>query len=83
MYQQAPYPDPKPPLERTGAGDSFSSTTVAAIALGQDLSAALQWGSINSMSVVQEVGAQKGLLTRSQIEAYLQKAPAEFQTKKL
>lgn len=83
MYSQAPYPDPTPPLERTGAGDSFSSTTVAALALDQDLPTALQWGSINSMSVVQEVGAQKGLLTRSQIEAYLQKAPVEFQTKKL
>ena len=25
-----PYPDPKPPFERTGAGDAFSSTFVAA-----------------------------------------------------
>ena len=83
MYEQAPYPDPKPPYDRTGAGDAFSSTTVAALALGKDLSTALRWGAVNSMSVVQEVGAQKGLLTREKIEEFLQKAPAEFQTKKL
>lgn len=83
MYQQAPYPDPKPPFERTGAGDAFASTTTAAIGLGKDLPTALQWGAINSMSVVQQVGAQKGLLTREKIEEYLKSAPAEFQTKKL
>ena len=83
LYQQLPYPDPKPPYERTGAGDAFASTCVASLALGNDLPTALQWGAVNSMSVVQEVGAQKGLLTREKIEEYLKKAPAEFQTKKL
>ncbi len=83
IYHQLPYPDPKPPLERTGAGDAFASTTVAALALGQDLSTALQWGAINSMSVVQQVGAQKGLLSRTQIEEYLKNAPESFQTKRL
>lgn len=83
MYQQMPYPDPKPPYERTGAGDAFASTTVAALALGQDLPTALQWGAINSMSVVQQVGAQKGLLSREKIEEYVKSAPTEFQTKKL
>lgn len=83
IYQQLPYPDPKAPFERTGAGDAFASTTVASLALGNDLPTALKWGAINSMSVVQEVGAQKGLLTREQIEEYLNKAPREFQTKKL
>lgn len=73
FYKQAPYPDPKPPFERTGAGDAFSSTTVAALALGKDLQTALSWGAVNSMSVVQEVGAQKGLLSRAQIEGYLKK----------
>ncbi len=83
MYEQAPYPDSKPPYDRTGAGDAFASTTVVALALGLDLPTALQWGAINSMSVVQQVGAQKGLLTRAQIEEFLQKAPADFKTKKL
>lgn len=71
VYKQAPYPDPKPPFERTGAGDAFASTTVAALALGKDLQTALSWGAVNSMSVVQQVGAQKGLLSREEIEKYL------------
>ena len=67
--------DPKPAIERTGAGDAFESTVVSALALGEDLPTALSWGMVNSMSVVQQVGAQKGLLTRPQIEEYLKKSP--------
>jgi ribokinase len=47
------YPDPAPPVERTGAGDAFASTFVAALAKGHNLESALQWAPINSMSVVQ------------------------------
>ena len=42
-----PYPDPKPPYERTGAGDAFSSTTTVALALGKNLSEA--FGIISSL----------------------------------
>jgi sugar/nucleoside kinase (ribokinase family) len=77
------YPDEKPPYERTGAGDAFASTTVGALALGKDLETALKWGSINSASVVQQVGAQKGLLTRKEIEEKLKNAPIEFASKVL
>jgi sugar/nucleoside kinase (ribokinase family) len=83
MYQQLPYPDPKPPLERTGAGDSFSSACTVALALGKTLPEALQWGAINAMNVVQHVGGQEGLLSRPEIEEYLKKASVEFQTKKI
>ncbi len=72
------YPDPKPPVDRTGAGDATTSTVVVALALGKSLPEALEWGPINSMSVVQEVGAQAGLLSREAIEDYLAKAPAEY-----
>ncbi len=71
FYKQLPYPDLKPPFERTGAGDAFASTTVAALVLGKDLQTALAWGAVNSMSVVQQVGAQKGLLKREELEKYL------------
>ena len=74
-----PYPDPKPPLERTGAGDAFSATVTAALVLGESLETALRWGPINSMSVVQDIGAQRGLLTRAKLEEYLQKAAADYQ----
>src|SRR5690606_27372001 len=58
------YPDPKAPVDRTGAGDSFSSTFTAALLLGKTIPEALLWGPINSMSVVQYIGAQEGLLSR-------------------
>lgn len=72
------YPDPKPPLERTGAGDAAASTTVAYLAQGSSLPEAIQRGMINSMSVVQEIGAQKGLLNKEQIEEWYAKRPADF-----
>ena len=77
------YPDEKPPYERTGAGDAFSSTTVVALILGKNLEEALKWGSINAQAVVQEIGAQKGLLTRKQIEERLKSAPESFNSKTL
>lgn len=69
------YPDPAPPYERTGAGDAFASTFVAALAKGNTLEGALQWAPINSMSVVQKVGAQEGLLSEKELDEWLQKAP--------
>lgn len=77
------YPDIKPPFERTGAGDAFSSTVTAALALGLDLKEALRWGPINAMSVVQQVGAQASLLSRSELETYLAKAPEDYYPKPL
>lgn len=74
-FKMPPYPDPKPPYERTGAGDAFASTFVAAIIKGNTIEGALQWAPINSMNVVQHVGAQEGLLTENQLEEYLKNAP--------
>src|SRR3989344_1488518 len=76
------YPDPKRPYERTGAGDAFASTIVAALAFGKPLTEALLWGAVNSMSVVQQIGAQKGLLTKEEIEKYLINA-SEFSLRPL
>lgn len=77
------YPDIAPPLDRTGAGDAFSSTFTAGLALGLSPLEAFTWGPINSMSVVQEIGAQKGLLTREKIEEYLAKAPEDYKATKM
>ena len=77
------YPDTKPPIDRTGAGDATTSTFVAALALGKSLSEALLWGPVNSMSVVQHTGAQKGLLTREALEKYLADAPKEYRVESL
>ncbi len=77
------YPDPKPPLERTGAGDSFASTFTTAIILGKSVPEALAWGPINSMSVVQHIGAQAGLLSREKLEEYLKNAPESYKVEKI
>ncbi len=73
------YPDPRPPYEITGAGDALASTTVCALSLGKDLAEALRWGSANASAVLQEVGAQKGLLSRAQLEQSLANPPAPFE----
>jgi ribokinase len=69
------YPDPAPPLDRTGAGDAFASTIVAALAMGEPMDTALLWAPINSMSVVQQMGAQAGLLHKQDILHHLADAP--------
>ncbi len=77
------YPDPAPPVDRTGAGDSFASTFVAALMHGADVPSALLWAPINSMNVVQHVGAQEGLLTQNQIDYYLRNAPRDYHPSEL
>ncbi len=77
------YPDPAPPKERTGAGDAFASTLVAALVKGLSLEEALKWAPINSMSVVQKVGAQAGLLSEKQLLQYLHHAPKGYHVRPL
>ena len=72
------YPDPAPPVSRTGAGDATASTMTAFIAMGMAPQDALLRGVINSASVVQGVGAQKCLLTKIQIEEWYAKRPVDF-----
>ena len=77
------YPDPQAPVDRTGAGDSFASTFISALALGKTPSEAITWAPINSMSVVQKIGAQAGLLSREALEKFLAEAPADYKAVKL
>jgi sugar/nucleoside kinase (ribokinase family) len=81
-YRMPIYPDLGPPLERTGAGDAFSSTFVAALMLGSTIEEALRWAPINSMNVVQHVGAQAGLLSMSELIEMLAKAPEWYKPEK-
>lgn len=83
MWHMPMYPDPAPPVDRTGAGDSFSSTVTSALALGKTLPEALSMGPINSMSVVQHVGAQEGLLTMEKLQQFLAEAPANYKPTKI
>lgn len=82
IYYMPPYPDPAPPLERTGAGDSFSSGYMSSLMHGEDFIGALMRAPINSMNVVQHVGAQAGLLSKSQMDKLLKKAPKDYKPRK-
>lgn len=77
------YPDPAPPLDRTGAGDAFASTIVAALAMGESMDTAMTWAPINSMNVVQKIGAQAGLLNLDTLKDYLNKAPDDYKLTEL
>lgn len=62
------YPETRPVIERTGAGDAFASAIISALALGLPLEQALLWGPINAASVIQHIGTRAGLLSRQEIE---------------
>ena len=83
IYFTPMYPDVAEPVDRTGAGDAFSSTFTSALALGKTLPEALSWGPINSMSVVQKIGAQEGLLSKEKLENYLKTAPENYKVTKI
>lgn len=72
------FPDIAPPLERTGAGDAFFSTFVSYLTKGYDPAYAIKRAPINSMNVVQYVGAQEGLLSEQEIEKHLEQAPESY-----
>jgi len=66
-------------VDATGAGDSFAVGVISNLFLcdwskepdPECISGALKWGIVNSSSVIGHVGAQKGLLNKSQIEKEL------------
>lgn len=54
---------PVPVVDTVGAGDSFGSAFAASLFKGLPIEIALQYGIINSASVIGVIGAQPGLLT--------------------
>lgn len=73
QYLKCGIPEESPVVERTGCGDAFSTGLLAGLSYGKDLSEALIWGTLNSTSVVQFIGAREGLLTQKGIEEFGQK----------
>ncbi|MDQ3158739.1 MAG: carbohydrate kinase family protein [bacterium] len=61
IYSAGMYED-VPVLDRTGAGDAFSSGFVCRVAQGYDIKDALTFASANSTSVVGKMGAKDGIL---------------------
>ncbi len=83
MWFMPPFDPLKEAYERTGAGDAFASTVASALALGKTLEESLKLGPINAGSVVQYVGAQKGLLTLEKLEEHLKNAPKDYKPVKI
>lgn len=61
LYKAGMYDD-VPVVDRTGAGDAFSSGFVAMVAAGKPLEEAVVFASANSTSVVSKLGAKAGIL---------------------
>ena len=67
-------PAPAKVINTTGAGDSFSAAFVASLFYQpNNIQRALKWGVYNSASVIDQIGAQKGLLTKNQIKSRIKK----------
>lgn len=66
-------PFPIPAVERTGAGDAFSTGFLAALSRETGVAEALRWGTANAGSVIQLIGPQAGLLTRAGMRKMLRR----------
>lgn len=73
---------PAPLVERTGAGDAFSTGFISALAQKESIPDAMRWGTISSASVIQYIGAREGLLTKKAMKETIKKSPT-FQPKEL
>lgn len=71
-----------PVIERTGAGDSYSTGFICALAYGYDVPTAMRWGTINAAFVIQKIGAQEGLLRKKEMLKILKNNP-QFRPKKI
>ena len=55
-------------IEKTGAGDAYSSGFLGGVMQGKSIKEAMHWGTRNSTSVIGQIGAQPGLLRKSEME---------------
>lgn len=62
-----------PVVERTGAGDAYTTAFIAALILEKELPEAMLWGTMNATSVIGHIGAREGLLTREGMEKFIEK----------
>lgn len=60
-----------PLVEMTGTGDSYATGFISARHLGKSITEAMKWGTTNAAAKLQQIGAQKGLLNRKQMEGFI------------
>ncbi len=66
FYQHGIYPSKV--VEKTGAGDAYSSGFLGALLQEKSIKQAMDWGARNAASVISKVGAQPGLLYKKNFE---------------
>lgn len=69
-------------IQKTGAGDAYTSGFLSAIINNLSVQEAMKWGAVNATGVIQKVGAQTGLLTKEEMEVKLKENP-EFKAKEI
>lgn len=55
-------------VEKTGAGDAYSSGFLAALIHDKSIEESMEWGTRNSASVIGKIGGQEGLLYKTDFE---------------
>lgn len=65
---QEKYSDERPLIDKTGAGDAFSSGFLSAIIYGKSLKEALKWGAVNSGCAIKAIGSTHSLLTYNELK---------------
>ena len=58
-------------VEKTGAGDAYTAGFLGAVLNEKGIEEAMHWGALNSASVIRQIGAEKGLLTKRELEEKL------------
>jgi sugar/nucleoside kinase (ribokinase family) len=61
-------------VEKTGAGDAYTAGFLAGILNNKSLEEAMRWGTQDSASVIQKIGAEEGLLSKTDLEEKLKSA---------
>jgi sugar/nucleoside kinase (ribokinase family) len=61
-------------VEKTGAGDAYTAGFLAGILNNEPLEEAMHWGTQDSASVIQKIGAEEGLLSKTGLEEKLKSA---------
>jgi len=62
-------------VSKTGAGDAYASGFLRAYMSGSSLPEAMQWGTANAGGVIQQWGAQTGLLTEKDVRRMIARHP--------
>lgn len=62
-------------VEKTGAGDAYSSGMIAGLFYGLPFEEAMVWGTINASHEIQESGTQKGIMNKEDIERHRKTVP--------